>query len=242
LTSQGKYGRICATSKNSKNQKRGYEFCFLLLGDKRVMKTGETAFSEQEFITRIRNTEQFRLIEMMNALEKSSQELTGRAKRLAKRQYAIVKAELDRRADKLKKNIATDNNEHSENNSNEVENSEIFNQASVKERKVPPQFNTPQAIAKRREAIREYHRRRKAQIMKQRMETENYDSARWFNTLLDTLRQDANRHELAAKNYAKAPELFTLHIEHSARAFELNRILDMLIMYSQILQKQADTK
>ncbi len=208
------------------------------------MKTSESTFSEQEFVNRIRNTEQFRLTEMFNALEKASQELTGRAKRLAKRQYAIVKAELERRENLLNHNDTREikrgksDSESTKNESTNEITKQQNNHHSNEGRTVPPQLNTPQAIAKRREAIREYHRRKKALMMKHNMETENYDSARWFNTLLDTLRQDANRHETAAKNYAKVPELFTLHIEHSARAFELNRILDMLTMYSQILQKQ----
>ncbi len=259
------------------------------------MKTSGQTFSQQEFINRVRNTEQNRLIEMNRALEKASKDLTGRAKRLATRQIAIIKAELERRKDLLSQKSVSDecvqhcenpenptetknnskinsidnntddssidnknaNNNNPDNNDNNntdcnmagninisnnicLKNNSNINNNNNKEKIVPPQLNTPQAIAKRRQAIREYHRKRKALMMKQSIEKENYDSARWFNTLLDTLRQDANRHELAAKNYAKVPELFTLHIEHSARAFELNRVLDMLIMYSQLLQKQAE--
>lgn len=227
-----------------------------------------------EYIRKL-STEEIKLI--CENLRQSSEELTGRARRISKRQLAIAQAELSKREcmpedkirklsekeedqqDKIpekalkasnKKTAATikteklptaDAEEDKTHVTASSEDTSLKNNSknnSKKTGKVPSQFQTPEAIAKRLKAIREYHNKRKQKALKDAISNSN----RWLKKLLDTLLQDAERHERAARNYARSPELFTLHIEHSARAFELNRVVDLLSCYVEILETEDKAK
>ena len=154
------------------------------------------------------------LQEFAEKLSQSAESLKGRSSRLAHRQLAVVSAEIKRRS------------------IDSVTQGEVrYPESTVAAGKVPPQFDTPEASAKRLQAIRKYHRKRKINQSRTDKSLFASNSTRWLDTLLNTLRDEASRHEQAAQNYARVPELFPLHIEHSARAFELNRIHDMLINY-----------
>jgi hypothetical protein len=180
-------------------------------------KSEDTRFEDR--LSEIK-TEQ--LVEFEAKLKETIESLGGRSKRLAKRQLAMVLAEINRR--KKDSNLSNPDSDDIDNFDNSVT--------------IPPQFKTPQAEAKRVEAIREYHRRKR---MGMRLQEENEKAAstpsgsKWFDTLLKTLKDEADRHEQAAHNYARLPELFPLHIEHTARAFELNRIRDMLANYIHLI-------
>ncbi|MFA5865856.1 MAG: hypothetical protein WC975_14375 [Phycisphaerae bacterium] len=156
------------------------------------------------------------LKQLQEKLRESNQALTGRAARIAGRQLAVVNAELKRRC-----------NNSQPRKDDLVENT--INNLNAKA--IPPQFNTPQAAARRIQGIREYYRRRKPSPSQPEYSGQNITSTRWFDTLIKTLRDEASRHEQAAHSYARVPDLFVLHIEHSARAFEIYRIVDMLNNY-----------
>ena len=103
----------------------------------------------------------------------------------------------------------------------------------------PPQFNTPQAATKRIKGIRQYYRDRRRQSgqgsadpVENALPSLQPPPSRWFEPFIKTLQDEARRHEQAAQNYARVPDLFTLHIEHAARAFEIHRIIDMLTNYA----------
>jgi len=89
---------------------------------------------------------------------------------------------------------------------------------------VPPQFATPEAKARRIARIRDYHRQRRSEGSRGPDEA----VADRLTDLARNLRQDAARHEQAARDYAQMPEMVTLHVDHMARAFELKRVLDLL--------------
>jgi hypothetical protein len=153
----------------------------------------------------------------------SAESLNGRAKRLAQRQLALVQAELEHRVEASSR-----------------ERTVTSGKTRSADRKVPPQFNTPEAVAKRIAGIRNYHRRRKGERTQTEFPIGLFNPARWLDRLLKNLRDEAGRHEQAAKNYARVPELFPLHIEHSARAFELNRVLDLLDNYVDIICSEEE--
>lgn len=151
------------------------------------------------FASRLGKTDTNQLYQMSGNLEESAENLKGRAKRLAKQQLALVNTELDRRG-----SLATNAG------------------------KVPQQLNTSEARKKRVQGIREYYQKKRQEELSDAMPDEFGNSGRWLNTLIKMLKSDVSRHEAAAKNYGRIPELFPLHIEHTARAFELTRVLDMI--------------
>lgn len=150
---------------------------------------------------------------MANNLENSVGHLTGRGLRTARQQLALVRSELENRSGR--KYITDVANTCEE-------------KAHATQAQVPPQFNTPEARARRLQAIRAYHNKRKGQIGEVETTTADANLSVWLSTLTKALGQEAERHEQAARNYARVPELFPLHIDHSARAFELKRVLDLL--------------
>jgi hypothetical protein len=199
-----------------------------------VSESEEKEGGDQRFVDRIMRMTQEQLQMMQDKLVETCETLGGRSKRLAKQQLSLVQAELNRRSE-----LTGDM---------EVKRSETIQEASaISTNKVPPQFNTPEATARRLEGLRKYHRQRKADRIKSRSGMQPMSAAipvmgarstPWFERLLKTLRDEAMRHEQAARNYSRVPEFFTLHIEHSARAFELNRVLDLLDNYADIMGGQ----
>jgi len=181
-----------------------------------TMLRADTSAETITFAERLSRMNKDQLVRMAENLTQSVETLSGRAKRLAQRQLAMTKAELIRR----EQNPDPDNRP--------------LQSPQLASPKVPPQFNTPQATAKRVKAIRDYHRRRKSQLAKTPA-TQMTTSSIWLDRFMKTLKDEAGRHEQAAQHYARVPELFPLHIEHSARAFELNRILDMFTSYYDII-------
>lgn len=171
---------------------------------------------------------------MHEKLVEACETLRGRSKRLAKQQLALVQAELDRRTESM--------------DDVEVKRSETLQEELLEcIHKMPPQLNTPQATARRLAGIRKYHNRQRTKQVNPRSPVPSrarvlpgmgVRTAQWFERLLKTLRDEALRHEQAARNYSRTPELFALHIEHSARAFELNRVLDLLDNYADIMGGQ----
>ncbi len=178
--------------------------------------------AEEDFAERIQKIPLAQLETMRDKLKESIETLKGKSKRIARRQLAIITSEL----------------EHRKKSTSNISKEQTSQPTPQNSSKMPPQFQTPEAIAKRLEAIREYHNKRKNKTLKKAMTT----SSRWLHTLLTTLIHDAHRHEQAAQNYAKVPEFFTLHIEHSARAFELNRIIDLLTSYAELIESTDEIK
>jgi hypothetical protein len=174
---------------------------------------------ESSFAGRVGRMSEEPLRQCEEKLQESIRSLNGRARRLAVQQLSLVQAEMKRR----------DSNPPKETG----ETPPIKSPSSP----VPPQFNTPQAVAKRIAGIRNYHRRKKGSGSPAESVTGfgSINPTRWLDRLLKTLRDEAERHEQAAKNYARVPELFALHIEHSARSLELHRVLDLLENYVEIL-------
>lgn len=188
-----------------------------------------------EFVDRVQRLGESQLRKMQENLVKTSDFLRGRSKRLARQQLAMVQAELNRRV------VLPAGEEDCR--------TERVKTTLRGNPKIPPQFNTPQAAARRLEGIRNYHHRRKAEWIKSHplapgqsssvpMSLAGIKSSHWLDRLLKTLREEALRHEQAARNYSRVPELFPLHIEHQARAFELNRVLDLLDDYADIMEEQ----
>jgi hypothetical protein len=195
-----------------------------------VSESEEKEQGVEEFVIRITRMTLEQLRAMQEKLIETCETLTGRSRRLAKQQLGVVQGELDRRAGAME-------------NAGMKRSERIQEESVVSTNKMPPQFNTPEATARRLEGLRKYHRLKKAEQKKleSHMQSIPVMSARstpWFERLLKTLRDEAIRHEQAARNYSRVPELFTLHIEHSARAFELNRVLDLLDNYADIMGGQ----
>jgi hypothetical protein len=180
---------------------------------------------ENSFAGRVSSMSDSSLRQCEDKLQDSIRSLSGRAKRLASQQLSLVQAEIRSRMTNPVK-----------------ETTESRNVRKGRPSAVPPQLNTPQAVAKRIAAIRNYHRGKKG--VQSPLEMPNslvsITATRWLDRLLQTLRDEADRHEQAAKNYARIPELFALHIEHSARSFELHRVLDLLENYVEILCEDED--
>ncbi len=106
---------------------------------------------------------------------------------------------------------------------------------SAEKKPAPPQFNTEKARVNRIKGIREYYQcYKKGSAL-------TLSPNRWFDTLLKNLQDEAARHEQAAHHYARVPDLSVLHIEHSARAFELKRIIDMLANHIKTLFPENPT-
>ena len=170
---------------------------------------------DDSFASRLPRLTAEQLEKMAWSLAHSVESLSGRARRIAAQQLAIVNAERDRRRNGSVTADATQGDKSgSEGN------------LEPGSHRVPPQFNTPQARAKRIEGIRAYHRRKKNPSAGNA--TGDLNVSAWLSTLTRTLQQELEMHERAARDYARLPELFPLHIDHSARAFELRRIVDLL--------------
>ncbi len=152
-----------------------------------------------------------RLTEMAVNLGKSVDEQTGRAQRTARQQLALVRAELARRQQGGLRERRTP--------------SKTGRQSG---KSVPAQFDTVTAKEKRVRGIREYHRKKRGETVINADPTGPSVTA-WLCRLARTLEQEAIRYEEGARNYARTPELFPLHIDHSARAFELKRVVELLI-------------
>jgi hypothetical protein len=192
--------------------------------------------SSDSFPGRVERMSDDQLRVMQKKLSETSETLRGRSARLARQQLGIVQAELARRVDSM--GLASSERPET-----------MEDSSSAGSPKVPPQFNTPQATARRIEGIRNYHRRQQAERIKslplmpsetqiQSGATMGLKATHWLDRLLKTLRDEAMRHEQAARNYSRVPELFPLHIEHQARAFELNRVLDLLDNYADMINER----
>ncbi len=182
---------------------------------------------QENFARRVADMDQNRLRDALQNLDHSVQSLTGRQARSARRQLAIVSAKL---------------HEHVEESHEQKEDKQTPHAASESNQKVPPQLQTRKAAAKRVQGIREYYRRKKEAAMKGdspasfgEMMSAGTGHNRWLESLVKSLHDEAVRHEQAAQSYARVPDLFPLHIEHSARAFELNRIIDLISNYAQVM-------
>jgi len=167
------------------------------------------------------------LREMVENLKKSAQVLSGRAGYLAQRQLAMVNMELKNRNVHLNRPARVEVKDRPKHSARSG--------TGPGKTPMPPQLNTPQAREKRLNGIRAYHQKRRAQAGGREKGSpstasmpETLTQGMWFNTLARTLHQEVEMHEQAARNYARTPELFALHIDHSARAFELKRVLDLL--------------
>ena len=171
------------------------------------------------------------LQQLADDLDQSAQALTGRSSRLARRQLAYVRSELKRR------------NHPSHQSAESVLVPDDGESESVAAGSAPPQFNTPQAAAKRVEGIRQYYRLRRlearGEISGQGETCPGGPPRRWIEPLVKTLRDEAQRHEQAAQSYARVPNLATLHVEHAARAFEIHRLIDMLRNFTEHLSPKV---
>lgn len=165
--------------------------------------------SGDTFVSKLPALPDQQLERMADNLETAIDDLSGRAKRTARRQLSVVRAELRERDQSMAADLPS------------------VPETQVSGSRVPAQLNTPAARAKRRTAIRAYHSQRKVSADTGGERSED-DLNAWMDTFTKTLRREAQRHEQAARSYARVPELFPLHIDHSAKAFELNRILDLL--------------
>jgi hypothetical protein len=163
-----------------------------------------------DFKQRIAGMKGEQLAPLAEKLRHSCHSLTGRPARFAQRQLALVTAELQKRPEQP-----------------DPEPQEKAVPLPPIPQKAPPQFKTPKAYANRVKAIREHYQRKKSGILSLNPAF-NLPPNRWFDTLIKTLQDEAARHDQAAHHYARIPDLASLHIEHSARAFEINRIIDML--------------
>jgi len=176
-----------------------------------------------QFTAHFKTMDDSKLAELAEKLEQSVKTLTGRSLRLVRQQLAIVQSELQSR---------------SKGNTHVREVKPMKSLISEFNQQIPPQFQTPKAAANRIRGIREYYRRRKAGQMKEPLVSDPVNSSelivnsngqtKWLDSLLKTLQDEACRHEQVAQNYARVPDLFPLYIEHSARAFEISRIVDLL--------------
>ena len=160
--------------------------------------------ARNSFAQRVTTIADEHLRDMADNLANSTEQLSGKSKRTAKQQLALVTAELDKR---------------------QRQTAEL---AAGPQGAVPPQFNTPQAKAKRLRGIRQYHLRKKQQAVDLAPQQQQRLNPSWLETVTSTLQQEVEHHEEAARNYARTPELFPLHIDHSARAFELKHVLNLL--------------
>jgi len=172
--------------------------------------------SGEDFSLRISRLPDDQLAEMEEKLRYSCQTLTGRSLATAKQQLAEVRAELQVRPPRPGEEKTAPEPE-AEPTPHRVQ-------------KMPPQFKTSRATQNRIKGIREYYRRKKFEPKVPELVAPN-GPTRWFDTLIKTLRDEASRHEQAAHHYSRVPDLSTLHIEHSARAFELNRVIDLFSNY-----------
>ena len=176
----------------------------------------DTAKLDESFASRLPGLTTEQLDDMAENLARSMENLSGRARRIATQQLAIVNAERKRRtngpvpAEAAPRGVAS-----------------LYETAPTTNPGVPPQFSTPEARAKRIEGIRAYHRRKKGSTVETGAVCD-LNASLWLRTLTKTLQQELEMHEQAAKDYARLPQLFPLHIDHSARAFELRRIIDLL--------------
>lgn len=199
-----------------------------------------SASGQQTFHERVERMEDSRLQQMRSSLERSVRTLSGRARSLAQRQLATVDAVLARRAEHPASPAPLS-----------IDSVELDDTPS----QMPAHLDTPEIRNKRLAAIRAYHQRLRAMKLAQQhtpaddptgaspvpviangLANDPHTDTRepsqtsevWLTTLTRTLRQEAQMHERAAKDYSRTPELFALQIDHSARAFELNRVLDLL--------------
>jgi len=196
------------------------------------------ASGQEAFHERVERMEESRLQQMRTSLERSVHTLSGRARSLAQRQLATVDAVLSRRDDQTAPTDALP-----------ADVAPIDSAGS----QMPAHLDTPEVRNKRLNAVRAYHQRLRALKQAQHVSNDNESNAPttlpipamafdndprdrdatqttdvWLTTLTRTLRQEAQMHERAARDYSRTPELFALQIDHSARAFELNRVLDLL--------------
>jgi hypothetical protein len=169
------------------------------------------------FARRIESLEEDQLKSLAENLENACQTLTGRSARLAQRQLALLNIELQKRVPPP-----------------QPEPAEKKRVSSPNPQKAPPQFKTQKACINRVKGIREHYQQKKNRTL-----SASPDSVpppnRWFDALIKTLQDEAARHEQAANHYSRDPNLSVLHIEHTARAFELKRVIDMLANHIKIV-------
>lgn len=149
------------------------------------------------------------LRQMADNLDRTCRTLTARPRRIARRQLALVTAELARRG---RPSAAS---EPATRTNNALP-------PSPPPAGPPRQFQTAQAAENRVRAIREYYRQKRRTSA----------AGPWLPAFLESLHDEAARHEQAARAYARSPETLTLHIEYTAKAFELRRIIDRLTPYA----------
>jgi len=149
-------------------------------------------------------------------LQQSLQTLTGRQQRTAARQLKLARAELKRRAAGGRPQQPP----------TEAEKRTVC-------KSVPPQLNTPQARAKRLKALRQYHARLRELKQADRFNVTEHSVVLRLQEICQALRRDAEMHYTLAEQLASRDVLHAAHIDHLARASELNRVL-------QILEQLAD--
>ena len=191
---------------------------------------GGSSPTDASFQARVQRSNADHLCDMIERLRQSVETLSGRGQSIARQQLALVRAELNRRRSGQQGQASCTS-----------ERPVRSGRGSSRRLRMPPQLNTPEVRARRIQGIRAYHRRQQAEELQTQappvevaVATSSPVSDMWFTTLTRTLEQEADRHERAARDYAKAPELFALHVDHSARAFELKRVVDLLKTYSEL--------
>lgn len=172
----------------------------------------------QSFARRIEKMSEDQLRRLAENLRESSQTLTGRSAQLAQRQLAFLNDEIQKKFPQ-----------------SQPQPPEKKPASRPNPQKAPPQFKTEKARVNRIKGIREYYQQYK------KGSALALSPNRWFDTLLKNLQDEAARHEQAAHHYARVPDLSALHIEHSARAFELKRIVDMLANHIKAIFPETPT-
>lgn len=195
-----------------------------------TLADGGSSGTDESFEIRVRRLSDDRLCDMVDHLRRSVETLSGRGQSISRRQLAVIRAELERRRSEKPRPTP-----------GEASTCVSSGNRRSSKAKVPAQLNTPEVRTRRLRGIRAYHHRRQGEDTQAQASSAEVGvsagallSDIWFATLTRTLEQEADRHERAARDFARAPELFALHIDHSARAFELKRVVDLLRSYSEL--------